>query len=144
MDEKPEQLLGQVRDPVTAEPGGDRIEDSEYVRHGTCAIFVWVEPLRGGRRVEAQPQRIWIDWARLVQHLLSHDCSDAETVVLVMDNFRSIRSREAGGQAGGMLALCRKTFVGSYSDLIRRSRSNFVSPYVSRRLSPSNSAERLT
>ena len=42
MDEKPYQLLGQVRDPVPAEPGRDREEDSEYVRHGTCSIFVWV------------------------------------------------------------------------------------------------------
>src|SRR4051795_5030247 len=32
-------------------------EDSESVRHGTCSIFVWVEPLRGWRRVDAQPHR---------------------------------------------------------------------------------------
>src|SRR4051794_22465163 len=55
MDEKPYQLLGQVRDPVPAEPGRDRKEDSEHVRHGTCSIFVWVEPLRGWRRVDAHP-----------------------------------------------------------------------------------------
>jgi hypothetical protein len=57
MDEKPYQLLGQVRDPIPAEPGHDRKEDSEYVRHGTCSIFVWVEPLRGWRHVDAQPHR---------------------------------------------------------------------------------------
>ena len=84
MDEKPYQLLGQLRDPVPAEPGRDRKEDSEYVRHGTCSIFVWVEPLRGWRRVDAQPQRTRIDWARQVRHLLTHDYPDAETVVLVM------------------------------------------------------------
>ena len=49
MDEKPYQLLGQVRDPIPAQPGHDRKEDSEYVRNGTCSIFVWVEPLRGWR-----------------------------------------------------------------------------------------------
>ena len=89
MDEKPYQLLGQVRDPVPAEPGHDRKEDSEYVRHGTCSIFVWVEPLRGWRRVDAQPHRTKIDWARQVQHLLTHDYPDAETVVLVMDNLNT-------------------------------------------------------
>ena len=89
MDEKPYQLLGQVRDPVPAEPGRDRKEDSEYVRHGTCSIFVWVEPLRGWRRVDAQPHRTKIDWARQVQHLLTHDYPDAETVVLVMDNLNT-------------------------------------------------------
>ena len=83
MDEKPYQLLGQVRDPVPAEPGHDRKEDSEYVRHGTCSIFVWVEPLRGRRRVDAQPHRTKIDWARQVQRLLTHDYPDAPTVVLV-------------------------------------------------------------
>ena len=86
MDEKPYQLLGQVRDPIPAQPGYDRKEDSEYVRHGTCSIFVWVEPLRGRRRVDAQPHRTRIDWARQVQQLLTHDYPDAETVVLVMDN----------------------------------------------------------
>ena len=89
MDEKPYQLLGQVRDPVPAEPGHDRKEDSEYVRHGTCSIFVWVEPLRGWRRVDAQPHRTKIDWARQVHHLLTHDYPDAETVVLVMDNLNT-------------------------------------------------------
>ncbi len=89
MDEKPYQLLGQVRDPIPAEPGHDRKEDSEYVRNGTCSIFVWVEPLRGWRRVDAQPRRTKIDWARQVHHLLTHDYPDAETVVLVMDNLNT-------------------------------------------------------
>jgi hypothetical protein len=45
MDEKPYQLLAHAREPIPAEPGRDRREDSEYVRHGTCSIFVWAEPL---------------------------------------------------------------------------------------------------
>ena len=89
MDEKPYQLLGQVRDPIPAEPGHDRKEDSEYVRNGTCSIFVWAEPLRGRRRVDAQSHRTKIDWARQVDHLLTHDYPDAETVVLVMDNLNT-------------------------------------------------------
>jgi len=89
MDEKPYQLLGQVRDPIPAEPGHDRKEDSEYIRNGTCSIFVWAEPLRGRRRVDAQPHRTKTDWARQVDHLLTHDYPDAETVVLVMDNLNT-------------------------------------------------------
>jgi hypothetical protein len=79
------EALRQVRDPIRAEPGHDRKEDSEYARHGTCSIFVWVEPLRGWRRVDAQPHRTKIDCGRQVDHLLTHDYPDAETVVLVMD-----------------------------------------------------------
>jgi DDE superfamily endonuclease len=89
MDEKPYQLLGQVRDPIPAEPGRDRKEDSEYVRNGTCSIFMWVEPLRGWRRVDAQPRRTKIDWAHQVQRLLTQGYPDAETVVLVMDNLNT-------------------------------------------------------
>jgi hypothetical protein len=89
MDEKPYQLLAHARDPVPAAPGRDRRQDSEYVRHGTCSIFVWVEPLAGRRRVTARPQRTRIDWANEVDHLLSVDYPDAERVLLVMDNLNT-------------------------------------------------------
>ena len=89
MDEKPYQLLGQVREPVPARPGRDHREDSEYVRHGTCSIFCWAGPLRGWRRVQARPQRTKADWAHQVEHLLSLDYPGAEKVVLVMDNLNT-------------------------------------------------------
>jgi hypothetical protein len=89
MDEKPFQLLGQVRDPLPAQPGKDACEDSEYLRCGTCTIFVWAEPLRGWRRVHARAQRTKIDWAGQVKQLLTVDYPDAETVVLVMDNLNT-------------------------------------------------------
>ncbi len=89
MDEKPYQLLGDVRAPIPAVPGRDRLEDNEYVRHGTCSIFVWVEPLRGWRHVDAQPRRTKLDWAHQVDRLLTCDYPDAESVVLVMDNLNT-------------------------------------------------------
>ena len=48
MDEKPYQLLDHVRDPTPAQPGRDLHEDSEYVRCGTCSIFVGSNPSPGG------------------------------------------------------------------------------------------------
>jgi hypothetical protein len=89
MDEKLFQLLGHVRDPLPAKPGKDIREDSEYIRRGTCSIFLWVEPLRGWRRVHALAQRTRIDWAGQVKELLTVDYPDAETVVLVMDNLNT-------------------------------------------------------
>ena len=89
MDEKPYQLLAHARDPIPAAPSSDRKEDSEYVRHGTCSIFVWVQPLAGRRRVVARRQRTRIDWAHEVEHLLTIDYPDAERVVLVMDNLNT-------------------------------------------------------
>lgn len=89
MDEKPYQLLAHAREPIPASPGHDRKQDSEYLRHGTCSIFVWVEPLAGQRRVDARPRRTRIDWATEVAHLLEIDYPHAPTVVLVMDNLNT-------------------------------------------------------
>ena len=89
MDEKPYQLLDHARDPIPAGPGHDLREDSEYVRHGTCSIFVWVEPLAGWRRVEALERRTRLDWAAQVKQMLTVDYPDVEAVVLVMDNLNT-------------------------------------------------------
>lgn len=89
MDEKPYQLLAHARDPIPAAPGRDRKEDCEYVRHGTCSIFMWAQPLAGRRRVVARPRRTRTDWAHEVEHLLTIDYPDAAKVVLVMDNLNT-------------------------------------------------------
>lgn len=90
MDEKPYQLLADVRESIAM--GTDnavRKEDSEYVRHGTCSIFIWTEPLRSWRRVEALERRTRIDWATQVKELLCVHYPDAKKVVLVMDNLNT-------------------------------------------------------
>jgi len=89
MDEKPYQLLAHARDPIPAAAGRDLRVDSEYLRHGTCSIFVWVQPLAGWRRVHALPQRTRRDWAGQVKELLTVDYPDADVVVLVMDNLNT-------------------------------------------------------
>ena len=89
MDEKPYQLLAHARDPIPARPGRDRKEDSEYVRHGTCSIFVWAEPLAGRRRVIARPRRTRVDWAAEIDQLLTVDYPKVERLVLVMDNLNT-------------------------------------------------------
>src|SRR3954453_12708908 len=89
MDEKPSQRRAQPRDPIPAAPGRDRKQDCEYVRHGSCSIFVWIQPLAGRRRVDARPRRIRIDWAHQVDRLLTVDYPDAASVVLIMDNLNT-------------------------------------------------------
>jgi hypothetical protein len=89
MDEKPYQLLADAREALPAVPGHVAHEDSEYVRHGTCSIFIFAEPLRGWRRAEALPTRTRVDWAHQVAHLLTVDYPDAVKVVLVMDNLNT-------------------------------------------------------
>jgi len=86
---EPRQLLDHTRDPLPARPGHESLQDSEYIRRGTCSIFVWVEPLRRWRRTQALPRRVRIDWAGQVKHLLNVDYHDAEAVLLVMDNLNT-------------------------------------------------------
>ena len=89
MDEKPYQLLDHARPPIPAGPGHDLKEDSEYVRHGTCSIFVWAEPLAGRRHVNARQRRTRIDWAAEIDRLLTVDYPKADRVVLVLDNLNT-------------------------------------------------------
>ena len=89
MDEKPLQLLADARAGTPAAPGQVARQDSEYIRCGTCSIFVWAEPLRGWRRAYAESTRTRIDWAHGVEHLLSVEYPDADKVVLVMDNLNT-------------------------------------------------------
>jgi hypothetical protein len=109
-DEKPYQLLDHARDPLPARPGCDAREDSEYVRCGTCSIFVWVEPLRGWRRVRALARRTKIDWAGQVKELLTVDYPDVKTVVLVMDNLNThgIASLYEAYEPGEAFALAQR------------------------------------
>ncbi len=64
---KPLQLLADARPGTPAAPGQVAREDSEYIRCGTCSIFVWAEPLRGWRRAYAESTRTRIYWAHGVE-----------------------------------------------------------------------------
>lgn len=89
MDEKPYQLLNHVREPLPARPGSVEKVDSEYIRNGTCSIFIFTEPLAGWRETEALPRRTKVDWAHKIKWLLEEQYPDAEKVVLVMDNLNT-------------------------------------------------------
>jgi hypothetical protein len=52
MDEKPYQLLGEAWEPMPMRPGDDEKANSEYVRNGTCGIFVFTQPLGGVGLIE--------------------------------------------------------------------------------------------
>lgn len=89
MDEKPYQLLDETRQPIPMKRGDIRHEDSEYVRHGTCSIFVFTEPLRSFRSVAVLERRTRVDWAEQVRILLEEDYPNAPKVCLVMDNLNT-------------------------------------------------------
>ena len=89
MDEKPLQLLAHKRKAIAMQKGKPLREDSEYIRKGTCSIFMFNEPLGGYRYVDAKERRTSIDWAHQIKRLLDEDYPDVEVVRLVMDNLNT-------------------------------------------------------
>ena len=89
MDEKPYQLLGEVREPLSMRPGDTQKVDSEYIRNGTCSIFVFVEPLGGTRHVSVRERRTAIDWAEEIKYLVDVSYPDCPKIILVMDNLNT-------------------------------------------------------
>jgi len=89
MDEKPYQLLGEARSPIPPKPGKTEKVDSEYVREGTCSIFLFTEPLAGWRYAKAFARRTKVDWAHNVKWMLDSQYPNATKVVLIMDNLNT-------------------------------------------------------
>lgn len=89
MDEKPYQLLDESRSPIPMKPSVIKRYDSEYIRHGTCSIFIFTEPLKGWRTVSVSERRTRRDWAGYVAELLEVHYPKAPKVCLVMDNLNT-------------------------------------------------------
>lgn len=70
-------------------PGDSQKIDSEYVREGTCSIFVFVEPLRGWRRSSVRETRTALDWAEEIKYLLTECYPEHQKIILVMDNLNT-------------------------------------------------------
>lgn len=89
MDEKPYQLLDDVRQPLPVRPGDNQKTDSEYKRNGTCSIFAFVEPLGGRHHVSVHEHRTAIDRAMEIKYLSDEMLPDAKKIILVMDNLNT-------------------------------------------------------
>ena len=89
MDEKPFQLLSHTAKPLPMEPGKPWRMDYEYIKTGTCSIFIFTEPLAGWRYADASMQRTKKDWALRIKWLLNEQYPQAEKVILIMDNLNT-------------------------------------------------------
>jgi transposase len=89
MDECPKQLIGETRIPLSIGPGQTERFDTEYVRNGTCEIFMFTAPLHGWRRAEVTEHRTRVEWAAQTKKLVDEDFPFAEKIVLVMDNLNT-------------------------------------------------------
>lgn len=101
MDEKPVQLLGEIRERVSAKPlridedtglpkpGEVEKIDSEYIRCGTASIFMFTEPLGGWRHVKAQKTRKKGDFAMMMREISDIYYPHVEKIVLIADNLNT-------------------------------------------------------
>jgi len=89
LDETSKQLLSTVREPLPLEPGKPERFDSHYQRQGVRNLFMACEPLGGWRQVEVTARRTKLDFAHFVRELVDGHYSQAEKVVLVMDNLNT-------------------------------------------------------
>ena len=90
MDEKPFQLLDEYLEPIPmSETNHIEKYDCEYVRKGSCSIFMFTEPLGQWREAHALPHRTCLDWAKQIKWLADEQYPYAEKIVLVMDNLNT-------------------------------------------------------
>lgn len=89
LDEKSKQLLKDSRAPLPIRPGTPVRLDYEYVRAGTCNLFVAVEPKGGRRTVLVTDRRTKPDFVAFVRYLLDQVYAKARRVHLVMDNLNT-------------------------------------------------------
>lgn len=85
LDEKPYQLIGQVKEKVITSTG-KILEDYEYIRHGMAQIYMAFEPLGGKRYVTVRDTHNRFDWVEVVSNLLDNEYSNIPLISLVQDN----------------------------------------------------------
>ena len=68
-DESPTQLIGEVRQPIQAEPGQLERYDCEYKRNGTVNLFIFLDAHRPWRKVKVTDRRTAEDFAACMREL---------------------------------------------------------------------------
>ena len=88
-DESPNQLIGEVRAPIPAEPGQPERYDYEYRRNGTLNLFVFLDAHRPWRHVKATARRTGTDFAECMRDLVDVHYPQADCIRVVLDNLSS-------------------------------------------------------
>ena len=85
-DESPTQLIGEVRQPIPAEPGQLERYDCEYKRNGTANLFVFLDVHRPWRKVKVTENRAAVDFATCMRDLADVHFPKAERIRVALDN----------------------------------------------------------
>src|SRR5450830_742042 len=85
-DESPTQLIGEVRQPIPAEPGQLERYDCEYKRNGTVNLFIFLDVHRPWRKVKVTERRTAKDFAICMRELSDVHFPEAARIRVVLDN----------------------------------------------------------
>ena len=85
-DESPIQLIGEVRQPISPEPGQVERYDYEYRRNGTANLFVLLDANRPWRKIKVTKRRTAEDFAACMRELTDVHYPKAERIRVVLDN----------------------------------------------------------
>jgi len=85
-DESPTQLIGEVRQPIPAEPGKPLRYDCEYKRNGTANLLVFLDAHRSWRKVKVTERRTADDFAQCMRDLVDIHYPQAPRIRVVLDN----------------------------------------------------------
>src|SRR5467141_1659814 len=85
-DESPVQLIGEVRQPIPAQPGQLERYDYEYRRNGTVNLFVVLDVHRPWRKIKVTERRAAEDYAQCMRELVDVHYPDAACIRVVQDN----------------------------------------------------------
>ncbi len=85
-DESPNQLIGELRQPIPAAPGQPQRYDFEYRRNGTVNLFVFLDAHRPWRHVKVTDRRAANDFAECMRELVDLHFPEADCIRVVLDN----------------------------------------------------------
>lgn len=88
LDERPVQLLDEVRPVISYKPGSLKKRDSEYRRCGTANVYAIHAPLVGHHLCVATRNRKGTEFAKMMKKISDH-YPDARKINLIMDNLNT-------------------------------------------------------
>lgn len=89
LDEKSVQLLENSRPDLPLRPGYPRRRDYEYIRRGTCNIFMLSAPKLGQRHTLVTQRRTKLDFAKVMRYLVDVLYPEAVCIDLVLDQLNT-------------------------------------------------------
>ncbi|WP_414586740.1 IS630 family transposase [Scytonema sp. PCC 10023] len=88
-DERPYQLIDDVREALPPKPKQPERYEYEYKLNGNVNLFAMFEPLAGWRHIEVTSQRTKVDFAKQIKELVDVYYRNAEVIRLVVDNLNT-------------------------------------------------------